>query len=357
MAGKGKRPYRPAPGVVPEELLATRATCPECGASVAIDWLTPTKYPAQPIAPRGGGGHYVPVGIQLTCVNSHSFSHRVPVHPTRSRVGLFGDEASRYIADHKVASTDGPLNFRCLTLVKIQREARADLVTKVKALKAEISPKRQPDTWFLHYRDIVESRPEHGRFNLQGSEEKIAFATRFAETINAARPSLAFFNISGCIRVPSKPKDRAAAIKALNQEIFSLALVSTLDQLRRQGITPNWTFDNIKDATLGDKIEGWAEEAFLGLQHTRLFTWLSAGSTVIAPTFVKPGSDVLLEVADFMSYWIAREFYRATQGLASEVPSKLFGLGSYIGVDGSGDVLLKGSVGLPLQKFWGLKPS
>jgi len=95
--------------------------------------------------------------------------------------------------------------------------------------------------------------------------------------------------------------------------------------MRKNKKTARWTFDNIKDTSDGKKTEGWADECFLGLQYTRLFTYLTGGKAIVAPTFVPPGSHYLLEMADFISFCMAREFQRVSEGKNAELQSGLMG--------------------------------
>ena len=189
---------------------------------------------------------------------------------------------------------------------------------------------------------------------LPNKPAKIEYAHRFADVIRGAQPGLVFFNFSSCILLTHGTRERAEAIAYQKQETFSRSVLSSLMFFREQFKTVNWTFDNVKDATHGGATEGWAEECFLGLQYTRLFTWACAGATILRPNFVKPGSHVLLEIADFISFWTAREFDKAVCGKATEMSSTALGKGTYEAILRSGDAESATSVGLPLKKFFGI---
>ncbi|WP_322083903.1 hypothetical protein [Burkholderia sp. BCC1972] len=206
-----------------------------------------------------------------------------------------------------------------------------------------------------HFTEIWESRPESGTFLLKNKIAKIEHARKLAKIIRDARPELTTFNISGCIIVPCDPKERKKLLKYQKDNAFSESILTTLREFRNREKSVNWIFDNIQDTTSGNKTEGWASECFLGLQYTRLFCWISAGATVIEPSFVRPGSHFLLEVADFISYCVARDFERAIIGQPPEFPSSLLGQGFYQGTLGNGDVEHMWNVGLPLKKFYGLE--
>ncbi len=348
-------PYRPAPGLIPQELINKYFNCPECDSEVEVPWLEKMEFPKQPIQPNSGDGHWVPVSIPLTCNScTHTFNARVTILENESKWFLYGDEAGRYIAKPHKKYSSTPLNFFCITLVGIHKSKKNDLIKRLKKIKQKVVPDSAPDTWEHHFTKIWSSSPNSSEYALRNKEEKINHAKEFAEIIKKSRPELVSFNISGCLHSPKAKKDRAAHINYQKQEIFAQSILTTLKQMRTYNKSVEWVFDNIKDTTDGKRTEGWAEEVFLGLQYTPLFTWLSAGATVQKPSFVKPGSHYLLEIADFISYCIAREFERSILGKKVEFPSSLLGKGFYQGTIANGDVLYRWNDGLPLKKFYGI---
>ena len=349
-------PHRPAPGLVPKELLNKHYTCPKCSSSVDVPWLEKMEFPQQPISPEGSDGHWVPISIPLICdACDHFFNVKIVTRDNESKWFLYGDEASRYITKPLAKYSQRPLNFFCITLVGMHNSKQDWLKNKISELKQKIVPNAVPETWCHHFTRIWSSSPKSGEFNLKSKEEKIKYALEFAEIIRMSRPELVTFNISGCLYVPNNKKDRSKHIKYQKENIFAQSILTTLQQMRASDKSVAWIFDNIKDTTNGKRTEGWAEECFLGLQYTRLFTWLSAGATVLKPTFVEPGTHYLLEIADFISYCVAREFERTIQGQEVEIPSSLLGKGFYQGTIANGDVLYKWNNGLPLKEFYGIE--
>lgn len=351
MNGVSKKPTRQPFGLVPAELSGRMANCPRCKKGTPIPWLERTPFPTQPVRSTVANGHWVPASIKLMCLPcGNQFNEPIPARKAK-RYDLYGDEASR---DIPAEGVHGERYFRCLTLVGLDHPFRPDFVTKFNQLKAEFLPSIEPTTWSLHFTKVWSSSAQTSAFKSKTRREKIEFATRLAELLRASRPRLSSFNISGCAYVPTDRKERAKLIKYVGQEIYTLAVVSTLEQLRHRDVAPSWTFDNIKDTSNGPKTEGWAEEVFLGLQYTRLFTWLTAGALVQEPSFVSPGSHFLLEIADFISFWTAREFASTLAGRKTEVPTSLFGTGFFQSIVGGGHVDAKWSDGLPMKHLYGV---
>lgn len=352
-----KRPFREAPGLIPKDLLGMTAACPVCGLNAEIPWLAKMEFPKHPVKSNHGPEHWVPVSVPMHCASqqcAHDFHVNVPILPNTNRWGLFGDEAGRYIAEPLSHYADQPLSFFCITLVSLHQRRHERLRKQIFNLKKSIRPAEDPDSWAHHFTKIWDSKPEAGAYQLPNKAAKIEHAKKFAKIIREARPELSSFNVSECILVPADPKERRRAQKQQKERVFTESILTTLNEFRSQGKSVNWTFDNVQDTTAGCKTEGWASECFLGLQYTRLFTWVSAGATVLEPKFVIPGSNFLLEIADFISYCVARDFERAIVGQRSEFPSSLLGQGFYQGTFGNGDMENMCSVGLPLRKFYGI---
>lgn len=349
------QPYRPSPRLVPEDLCNTRHECPTCKAMVEVPWTEKLKFPKQPIQPYSGKGFFVPVSYPLHCGDCDTdFDVQIEAKKNESLWHLYGDEAGRFI--HKSTNNHGnDLSFFCITLVSLHQSRHSRVKKSIRKLKKSIAPELEPDEWQHHFTDIWSSKPESKKYSLRNKAEKIKYGKEFAKIIRKARPELVSFNISGCIRVPDEKKDRKKQIKYLKEEIFSQSILSTLKQMRDYGKNVRWVFDNVKDASDGKRTEGWAEECFLGLQYTRLFIVLSAGAPILKPEFVQPGSHYLLEVADFISYCVAREFEKAVQNSKTEFPTASLGKCFYQGTLGNGDVNYKWSIGLPLREYYGIQ--
>lgn len=319
-----------------------------------MHWVERMEFPKHPVE-DGSGRSWVPVSFPMVCDWCSARFH-VPVRklPNKSNWTLYGDEASRYISGHNLPSVSGAINLHCITLVGLHHKRRSRVEKQIAHLKKSISPDRHPDDWSLHFREIWAFRPDDKEFTFQSKASKIDFAKEMARIIREARPELATLNYSGCIIASDDKRVRRREIKMQIQDLFAFSLLSSLQLLRSLELTPRWVFDNIQDTSERAKVEGWAEEVFLGLQYTRLFAWLSAGSTVLAPEFHKPGAHYLSEIADFVSYCAARDFEKAIKGERSEFPSSLLGRGFYQGVMQDGSVMSEWAHGLPVKKFFGV---
>jgi len=155
--------------------------------------------------------------------------------------------------------------------------------------------------------------------------------------------------------LPKNLTERSKHLKHQKENMFSQSLLSSLQQMRNQNKSVKWIFDFKQDATKKDRTEGWASETFLGLQYTNLFTWLSSGATVLEPKFVQPGSHFLLEIADFCSFWIAREFGQNIKRVKVELPSSQLGKVFFHATKGDGNIeYIWTKEGMPLKRIYGV---
>ena len=143
-------------------------------------------------------------------------------------------------------------------------------------------------------------------------------------------------------------------VRGNKQEVFAAALLTSLEQFRNNKLGVRWNFDHSVKPEKRTGSEGWAEEVFLGLQYIPLFTWISSGAVVLPPKFHIPGSHYLLEIADALSFFTARDFQQRSIGRSSEFPSSLTGLGFYQAFDAGGGIQSEWSRGLPFEKFYPL---
>ena len=178
-----------------------------------------------------------------------------------------------------------------------------------------------------------------------------------ANLIKNAQPELAIFNCSGVWELSKDIKKNKKILKQQKEYIYAQTLVCSLDEARLHNLSINWFFDHKKDSTIKGRTEGWANEIFLGLQYTNLFTWYSAGTTILEPNFVKPGSHFLLEIADFCSFWIARGFLHSVKKTKNELPTDKLGLIMAQACDSNGNTnhLDLGRNGQTIENLYGLQ--
>lgn len=315
------RPFRKNPGIFPAELAGMTSLCQKCNHTNEIDWVGDLTHPKEPIQGLDKSGYWVPVSFPVTCSNCEAETQfHIPIIEAECPWDLYGDEAGRI-----VEINGKEISFFCISMVALHVTKHKFAERKLRNLKLVARPNHPPEQWTHHFTKIWSDNGNDRQFDFAGIKDKIKYGQRYAALINSLKPHLITFNFSSAIILHANKKERAAQLKHQKQEIFKQTLLTTLSVMRNNKKSALWTFDNIKDTSNGEKNEGWADECFLGLQYTRLFTYLAGGNTITAPKFVSPGSHYLLEVADFISFCMAREFQRLSEGKDAELPSGLMG--------------------------------
>lgn len=318
---KHKLRHKKNPGLVLKELIGSTSTCTDCNTEKEIDWLAETKFPHEAIEPHGGGGHWVPISFSVFCSECDKYYfHEVPVVERECPWHIYGDEAGRII------EADGKrIHFFCLTLVGLHKNKHELLQKRLNKFKLEARPDLAPEDWTHHFYEIWSDSGPDRRFAFTGVDQKVRYGERLAKLISDMTPELISYNFSSAIILSDSKRENAQAIKKQKEDLFKQALLFTMHAMRENRKSAIWHFDNVKDTTLGEATEGWALECFLGLQYTPLFTYLAAGAYTPQPEFVKPGSHYLLETADFISFCVARDFLKISQGKVGEIPSARLG--------------------------------
>jgi len=350
-----KRPYRLHLDYIPQELKEKKATCPNCQRMIEIPWLSKNLYPKQPIPSKDNKGHWIPVSINIKCSNQKckkSFFYPIERRPIDGTRNFYGDESERIIKSKDSKYLNRDISFFCISLIGCNVSKQEKLNQSINEIKKRILPIENPENWALHFKEVWNSK----KFSLT-KQEKIYYAEELANLIKNTQPDLAIFNYSGVWELSKDMKKNKKILKQQKEYIYTQALVCSLDESRLHNLKINWFFDHKKDSTMKGRTEGWANEIFLGLQYTNLFTWYSAGATILEPNFVKPGSHFLLEIADFCSFWIARGFLHSVKKTQSELSTDKLGLIMAQANDSYGNAnrLDLGRNGQTLEDLYGLQ--
>lgn len=358
MKDERKLPYRKNPHLVPDDYKYLKFSCNICNSNLNVDWTEDTEYPATPIASNDGKGYFLPVSIQARCENSEcrELNHLpVPRNPVRGGMSLFGDEAARDVRIRRRGDVRNA-RFSCISLVNLTLEKHGEFKKKFDELKLLARPDISPDEWSHHFSDIWGAHSDNSIYAFSSVNEKIVYAKKVASLIRSYNPYLAVFNYSSCIFL-SDGKERANEVNWQNEDLFKQAILLSIHDIRSAGYIPKWFFDNVKDRKNPSEaaVEGWASECFRGIQYTRLYTWLASGAKIDEPNFVIPGSHFLLEISDFICFWIARGFLKKINRQKVELATHKLGVIHGYGTNGRGEVQgFSGSVGFPYKAIYGI---
>jgi hypothetical protein len=248
---------------------------------------------------------------------------QLPRRSWTKTVNLYGDEAVREAVTRP---------FVCIALVggsSLYLQAACDKVT---SLKTKLEPDRDPSSWRFHMTDLHsgQKRQCHDIFSTWSRDKCEQARKALCNIIADSNDSLFVF-------VVVYPMSRGSSMIVTKRKAYMAVLCDTIYNFTQIETSPRYTFDADKavDGT-GPVIQNWARSAFLGSERQVMYLYLCHGVPVLEPQFVKPGSHVGLELADFVAFVVARELYCWQKRLPSEYKSSELGKVYYSWPDAGG---------------------
>ena len=246
-----------------------------------------------------------------------------PRRPWTKNVNLYGDEAVR----EAVAQP-----FVCIALVGGSSRYLEPVCDKVTLLKKELEPNRDPASWRFHMADIHsgQKRQRHNIFSTW-THDKCEHALRGLFSVFAES------NDSLFVFVIVYPMVGPSSMIMTKQKAYMAILCDTIYNFTQIEASPRYTFD--ADKAVADTrpvIQNWARSAFQGSERQLMYLYLCHGVPVPEPQFVKQGSHIGLELADFVAFVVARELYCWQQRRRSEYTSSQLGKVYYSWLDAGG---------------------
>lgn len=332
---------------LPENLAKTSLTCPFCKTQFSPDWFKKHGSPLIPVKPKyeskgipyEGPARWILHQSTEICPKCKScVMINVPANKIRAKGSLFGDDAERIYKNKKVF---------IYSLVGIDQHLISAFEAKIRLLKQSLIPSRPADEWKIHMKDLWSgsNRERHPVYKHLNFSDVIKFIKSLLLLIKES--NIFIYNIA--ITIDCR---LAARIQiSLRREAYVLLLMNTIDEWTLKYAQPSILFDSEKDSKADKIIHNWASIIFKSSQYSLLYAFLSRGIEVPEPRFVTPASYPLLEIADFVSYTIARYYYKRWIGSDIDIDPMDMGLVSYLGYDFNGDLLIRRAEGYPWDYF------
>ena len=326
---------------VPREFLENKVWCNACKNDFKPDLLAKIK----PIIPRESSipdmpGYLIPATTIIDCqICGNEVVFKMPVVKTGQTYHWFGDEAYREFRNMKLI-TYTLVGMNTLHIDKAQKA--------LNTFKQKTFPNHDPKSWRLHVRNYwnKSDREDDKLFCNFSRLETIKFSKEMAKLIRNMGIELLIYNSSAIYHDVSEKRKSKKIQKSVRDICYSVLLMKVIDDCTRQGVIPAMHFDS-------DSKDGWAKQAFYGSQINLLYAILAKGVPIPEPKYVEPGSHELLEIADFVSFTIARHCYRKAINKPVEIDSRYLGDVMYIGFNAKGDMLYNYKTGYPWRFFYG----
>ncbi len=335
---------------LPENLGKIKLSCPACSYTFPPAWFEKQGVPLKPVKPKyetkgveyTGPARWILTNISQKCPRCGTdIPIELPVNKLKTRGSLFGDDAQR--------GHDNKIVF-IYSLVGADQSLVPKLEKEIRNLKGNICSSKPPESWSLHMKELWSGghRKKHPVFKELSFGDVINISNDLCGLIK--EQNLFVYNIALCAKkTDGKP---GSIVNHLKNEAYILLVLNAIDEWTSKNAQPQIFFDSEKKSQANETIHKWAQETFRGSQHSLLYGFIAKGIEIPEPKFVVPASHAGLEIADFVSYVIARYHLRKWQGKDIEIDPASMGLVTYLGYDDQGHLIWRRQEGYPWDIFY-----
>ncbi len=301
---------------LPLDLVGKTVACQACGASLAIPWTTQRVHndPVMPLDfdPIHNKKMWVQISEGIPCsACGETVMIHFPRMGVKGKLLLFGDEAYRDSIPPGTFIWTYTLVGASPVVIKKTNQA-------VRELKIRLCPSLMPEQWRFHMVDLVNKPQGHPVFAHWAMNKRVAAVQALGELMLELNNELFVFNLSATHQLGVRTLEAARAFS------FVHLIMKLIDENTSMGLQPNFVFDQ-------DDSFKTASRFYLENRNTFQFAFLSRCITIPDPQFVQPGSQPCLELADFVSYVIARFHSRTWQKKNIDINPACFGKAFYFG--------------------------
>lgn len=278
---------------VPTRLEKISFDC-ECGRTFKPDWLKKT-YPATCFY-LGNSKYLNQKQVNVKC--PYCCKSQAVEFPSlvRSRsVSIYGDEAFRTVSNRNI------LTYSFVYFKDSQSERR--FREGFRKIKAAISPSVSPVDWTLHLKELMsgDCRKKAPQFERLDKSDLVGHINSLLDLI-ASYTNSDELTIFSAIGICEGHNLKGKIFQEAKSQIYASALLPIIDELTGNSFSPEFYFERTGS-------DGWAKNFIDGARLTLVWPYLTRGVPVKSPEFVAPDHHFLLEIADVVSYLMARSLY------------------------------------------------
>ncbi|MEZ5385755.1 MAG: hypothetical protein R3F13_09590 [Prosthecobacter sp.] len=265
---------------------------------------------------------------------------KLPTTQPAGKVLLYGDDA------HRCERTGSVF---CFSLIGGSHPFVERISQELWALKSAFEPNQEPTKWKLHMKDLHsgDNRRRHPLFRSWNRSKIEDLVSALFELIERNSNAVFTFNVS-FFRAATR------SIDALKLDCYVALLADVIYGFSKKGCSPILSFDSEKEFKgIGPVVHGWARSSFQTSQRKLLYSYISNGLPVPEPQFVEPASHPCLEIADFVSFVVARGHHCQMKGIQSEYPTEKLGRVFYSWLRKDGNYGRDRLIGFPWHELYG----
>ena len=326
---------------VPSWLEDLYFTCEYCNQHSQPDWLEKRR-PLMPYV-TSKQLHMVPQRNSFVCSYcKNDIWFKVPHVEHQTIRNFYGDEAYRELG----------ANYILMTYSFIGEPASAEekdaIVQSFYKIKEKYVPSKKPKKWTLHMKDIFSQRSKHKYLSHITLPQIIEMVSEIGQLLSDNYGKIRIYNSSSIFRKTSNFKRKK--VEQLKSVVyFPIVLYSTYEHTQH-GVSPCFILER-------EQKNGWATSLFDRGKLTLAWPYITHLNPIPQPKFVLPDFDPFLELADVVSFVIARyllKTYDASKGIKTklEFDPRILGKVHYSGLDNKMRTVYEVSTGYPLKSFF-----
>ena len=322
---------------VPNELIGYTLHCKN-GHTFSPDWLK-KRHPVSTFFCKERG-----LLRQSMChvecpVCSTQVEFNIPQAQYNGELEVYGDEAHR-VVDGKNVFIYSFISFSGCTDNKNKFEA------EYCNIKRKLAPSIPPKNWVLHMKELTSKEKWSKQAHLKHLDSSTIY-----EYVNHILDLIGRYNKNGDLNIYSSSGIVVGEVLSkkekneIRSNVYNSVLMRVVRETTTHNLAPKFYFEKTGD-------DGWAKNLFDGGRLTLLWAYITNGLPVMSPQFVSPITSLYLEVADIVSYLVARYLYcvgRRAEGanLSPEFDISRIEKVRYVLTNGDGNWLTETSKGFP----------
>lgn len=329
---------------VPDFLQDLKVWCNTCQKNISPPWLLKRT----PVEVELGinGQVWVPASTNFECQHCNTtITLQLPQVKQTSRYTFFGDEAHR---------TTGNLWLTTYSLVGALHRDRDKFNDQILQLKQEVEPSLSPEAWKIHMKEIMsgQERNKHPVFSSWDRNRVNSLCDGIFDLIKNYGPAIMVANASCIFHLPRNARNISRTKETVRNDVYLGLITTIIDMATRCGVRPVFAFDGEVRRKNGTYATPWASDVFHGAKLNLVFPFIARGILIEEPKIVVPGSYPGAELADFVSFVIARFLYKKLRNEEIDLDPKRFGKIIYVGFTPTGDILERNLDRYPWREFF-----
>lgn len=309
--------------MLPNYLLHLSFECDRCRNTFKPHWLKQLNFPLTPVISKVQENMFFQrISTNIDCpLCGQQTAIPMPMGELKYIVNFYGDEAERKIAKSKI-------DLFTYSVIGISPYWLKEIEADIQEVKQIFTPHLSPYDWSIHMKKLWNGakRQTHPEYRDWDYPKALSFLEEISRIILKYGNKIFKYNVVLAGRMPSNKS------KYLRDEAYITLIIFIIAELSKVDTSPHFHFDSVKNSTSDHTIHQWAKKAFENGCENLMYGFISRGIPIPEPMFVPPASNSLLEIADMLSFSVARYHFNRYEKKKQDIDLRIFGEVRYIGI-------------------------